>query len=97
LKGEKIVPIHWGALPDEQSVFPITSSQVKSRNQGIVKNQWTGRKGASPTDTEVQLAEVMIQRGVLRLDWHTENEQGQTSAPLRDGSSYLSRIFEKLG
>ena len=54
-------------------------------------------KGASPTDTEVQLAEVMIQRGVLRLDWHTENEQGQTSAPLRDGSSYLSRIFEKLG
>lgn len=51
-------------------------------------------KGASPTDKEMELAEAMIRRGVLRLDWHSENEQGQASTPLRDGSSYLSRIFQ---
>ena len=54
-------------------------------------------KGSAPTDPEMELAESMIQKGVLRLDWHEENELGQRSVPLRDGFSYLSRIFGKLG
>jgi hypothetical protein len=54
-------------------------------------------KGAAPNDRDMELAELMIQKGVLRLDWHEKNEQGQTSVRLRDGGSYLSRIFEKLG
>lgn len=54
-------------------------------------------KGASPTDREMELAETMIQKGVLRLDWHTKNEEGQVSSCLKGGSSYLSRIFEQLG
>jgi hypothetical protein len=44
----------------------------------------------------MEMAEAMIQKGVLRLDWHPKNEQGQDSVPLRDGSSYLSRIFERI-
>ncbi len=52
-------------------------------------------KGAAPNDRDMELAEAMIQKGVLRLDWHEKNEQGQTSARLRDGSSYFCRIFEK--
>ncbi len=52
--------------------------------------------GAAPTDPEMELAESMIEKGVLRLDWHKRNELGQRSVPLRDGLSYLSRIFEKL-
>jgi hypothetical protein len=39
----------------------------------------------------------MIQQNVLRLDWHAQNELGQASACLRDGDSYLSRIFAALG
>jgi len=53
-------------------------------------------KGLAPTDKEMEFAEAMIQKGVLRLDWHDENELGQKSARLRDGSSYLTRIFEQL-
>ncbi|GAB4564742.1 MAG: hypothetical protein Tsb0017_24870 [Geothermobacteraceae bacterium] len=53
-------------------------------------------KGSAPTDAEMKLAEAMIEKGVLRLDWHDENEKGQTSVRLRDGSSYLSRIFAQL-
>jgi hypothetical protein len=53
-------------------------------------------KGSAPTDKEMEMAEAMIQKGVLRLDWHPKNEQGQDSVPLRDGSSYLSRIFERI-
>ncbi len=53
-------------------------------------------KGAAAADKEMELAEAMIQKGVLRLDWHQKNEQGQDSVPLRDGRSYLSRIFERL-
>jgi len=55
--------------------------------------KWTG---SAPSDKEMQLAESMIQKGVLRLDWHLENELGQSSVPLSDGRSYLSRIFERL-
>ncbi len=54
-------------------------------------------KGSAPNDWDMNLAEAMIEMGVLRLDWHEKNEQGQTSVRLRDGSSYLSRIFEILG
>lgn len=50
-------------------------------------------KGAAPTDKEMELAESMIQRHVLRLDWHRRNELGQAVEPLRGGDSYLSRIF----
>ena len=53
-------------------------------------------KGAAPKDSEMELAEQMIARHVLRLDWHHENELGQSAAPLLDGSSYLSRIFKIL-
>lgn len=53
-------------------------------------------KGSAPTDTEMELAETMIQHHVLRLDWHKRNEQGQNATPLRDGDSYLSRIFREL-
>lgn len=53
-------------------------------------------KGASPTDKEMELAELMINRGVLRLDWHAKNELGHDSVPLKDGRSYLSRIFEEI-
>jgi len=53
-------------------------------------------KGAAPNDRDMALAEVMIQKGVLRLDWHEKNELDRVSVLLRDGSSYLSRIFEKL-
>lgn len=53
-------------------------------------------KGSSPTDKEMELAEDMIKRGVLRLDWHGKNESGHASATLRDGDSYLSRIFAQL-
>jgi hypothetical protein len=53
-------------------------------------------KGAAANDGEMDLAERMIQKGVLRLDWHLKNEQGQTSTRLRDGECYLSRIFAKL-
>ncbi|MGO1343619.1 DEAD/DEAH box helicase family protein [Chromohalobacter japonicus] len=53
-------------------------------------------KGSAPTDQEMELAEAMIKRGVLRLDWHATNESNQRSAPLRDGDSYLSRIFARL-
>lgn len=54
-------------------------------------------KGAAPTNQEMALAERMIQQHVLRLDWHAQNEQGQSSACLRNGDSYLSRIFAVLG
>ena len=53
-------------------------------------------KGATATDPEMELAEAMIKKGVLRLDWHERNEQGQDSVKLRDGRSYLSRIFERI-
>lgn len=53
-------------------------------------------KGAAPTDKEMELAEVMINRGVLRLDWHARNELDHVSVPLKDGRSYLSRIFEEI-
>lgn len=53
-------------------------------------------KGAAPTDQEMELAEVMISRRVLRLDWHEKNELGQAASPLRGGDSYLSRIFKVL-
>ncbi len=39
----------------------------------------------------------MIKQNVLRLNWYAQNEQGQVSACLRDGDSYLSRIFAALG
>lgn len=53
-------------------------------------------KGSAPTQVEMVLAEDMIKRCVLRLDWHKENEQGQTSSPLIGGSTYLSRIFDVI-
>lgn len=53
-------------------------------------------KGSVPTDDELELAEAMISRHVLRLDWHTENENGQASVLLRGEDSYLSRIFGVL-
>lgn len=53
-------------------------------------------RGASPTNQEMDLAERMIQQNVLRLDWHPKNELGQTSSSLRNGDTYLSRIFERL-
>jgi hypothetical protein len=53
-------------------------------------------KGATATDPEMELAEAMIQKGVLRLNWHERDEEGQVSVQLRDGRSYLSRIFEKI-
>lgn len=53
-------------------------------------------RGSAPTNDEVALAETMIQRGVLRLDWHQLDESGSKSACLPDGSSYLSRIFDTL-
>ncbi|GAB6057573.1 DEAD/DEAH box helicase [Desulfonatronum parangueonense] len=53
-------------------------------------------RGSAASDGEVGLAERMIEKGVLRLDWHEKNEQGQASTRLRDGESYLSRIFAKL-
>jgi hypothetical protein len=39
---------------------------------------------------------TMIEHHVLRLDWHDKNELNQAAAPLRDGSTYLSRIFAEL-
>ncbi|CAO1659342.1 DEAD/DEAH box helicase family protein [Halomonas sp. MES3-P3E] len=53
-------------------------------------------RGSSPTNSDMERAEAMIQRGVLRLDWHDKNESGQSSTKLRDGDSYLSRIFAQL-
>lgn len=53
-------------------------------------------KGGSPTDKEMELAEDMIQRHVLRMDWHRENELKQAASLLRGGDSYLSRIFKVL-
>lgn len=53
-------------------------------------------KGSAPTDQEMELAEHMIQRHVLRMDWHKTNELGQAASPLRGGDSYLSRIFKVL-
>ena len=53
-------------------------------------------KGNAPTDKEMETAEAMIKKGVLRLDWHEENELEQSSVPLQDGRSYLSRVFERL-
>lgn len=54
-------------------------------------------KGAAATEKEMELAELMMNRGVLRLDWHETNELGHRSVPLKDGRSYLSRIFEVIG
>jgi superfamily II DNA or RNA helicase len=53
-------------------------------------------KGASPIPKEMELAEDMIKRGVLRLDWHSKNELGQNASPLMGGDSYLSRIFAAI-
>jgi superfamily II DNA or RNA helicase len=53
-------------------------------------------RGASATNQEMVLAERMIHQNVLRLDWHFKNELGQASSPLRNGDTYLSRIFERL-
>lgn len=52
--------------------------------------------GLVATPQEVDLAERMIRQGVLRLDWHEENELGQQGKSFPNGDSYLTRIFEKL-
>ncbi|MEQ6886481.1 DEAD/DEAH box helicase family protein [Salicola sp. Rm-C-2C1-2] len=53
-------------------------------------------KGSAPTEPELTRAEEMINRGVLRLDWHKRDEQGNPGKLLRNDKSYLNRIFENL-
>lgn len=53
-------------------------------------------KGSTPTMKDMELAEMMIKRNVLRLDWHDKNEAGQASSKLHDGDSYLSRVFAQV-
>ena len=52
--------------------------------------------GLVATTNEIKLAEKMINRKVLRLDWHQENEAGQRSSLLPNDESYLTRIFSMI-
>lgn len=53
-------------------------------------------KGSSLTDKELDFADGMIKRNILRLDWHEKNEKGQPGVRLSGGGSYLMKIFEAL-
>lgn len=53
-------------------------------------------KGGVMTDSEAGLAERMIERHVLRLDWHAKNEAGDPGVRLPGGVDYLMKLFELI-
>lgn len=51
-------------------------------------------KSTTPTEHEFNDAERLIKHHILRLDWHSYRENGESSVPFPDGRTYLDRIFE---
>lgn len=59
-------------------------------------SQYGKTKTQTPTQNEIERIEEMQRHHVLRLDWHSHNENGDQIDRLIDGRSYLDMAFDVM-